>query len=948
MKHQNIFVLTLLAACSLQAAAQQDSTLLTGDDFVDQVIDMGANKNFTRALSTSSASVITNDDVNRRTARNIGNSILGQGNGLVSLQNAGNYSAVNPTFYIRGLQSLSGSTPLILVDGIERDIDLVSPEEVEEVTILKDAAAVALYGYKGANGAILITTKRGIKNSSEMKFSYDHVFNFMANKPKFVDAPTYAAAINEAYANEGYGNNYRYSADELAAFQSGQYPDLYPNVDWVKETFRNTAHLNKLNAEFRGGGEKFRYYTLINLLSSKGFINNYSQPQYSYSTQDKYVQANARANFDIDLTPTTQLRTNLLGVLTENSQPGSQADLWGMVYNVPSAAFPIKTSDGLWGGNATWAGTNNPVAQSTDAAYYKTHKRSLFADITLDQDLDVVTEGLSATARMAYDTYSNIVEDHSKTYVWGQPTGVTWSGGVPTASSSFTGGSESTMGTGASTQLWRRRYHFDLGLNYDRLFAERHYLYSQLKFDYEYSDYSTGASAGINTTVYRKNLSWYTKYALDSKYIADLALVYSGSSRLAPDTKWALSPTLSLGWVLSKENFLADCSAVDFLKLRASAGIINADYLPGDNVWTYYKQAYVMDGVTYPFDSGYDSDFGRTYLGQMATANPSHEQAYKYNFGAEATLFKGLNVEFDLYYQQRRDIWVDAAGKYTSVLGLTAPYENDGKVNTWGTELSLDYTRQIGDLTLNVGGTFNWNRNEIVEQDEEPQLYDNLIKTGYPLSQLYGLKAIGLFQNQAEIDASPTQTFSTVYPGDIKYEDVNNDGQIDANDYTRIGYSTACPEIYYTFHIGGEYKGFGLNLQFQGTGRYSAMLSTNGYYWGLFGNRSLAQDVYDGRWTTSNPDAEFPRLNYNSYANNTKSSTFWMRDRSFLKLRNIEAYYNLPQSWLQPTKYIKAAKVYVRGVDLICFDHIKNADAESYGAVAPLNRSLIFGLNLTF
>lgn len=948
MKKKYIIALSVMASMTLPATAQVDSTLLTGNAFVDQAIDMGANKVFSRALSTASASVISGEDAEKRAARNIGNAILGQGNGLVSLQNAGQYSTVNPTFYVRGLQSLSGSTPLILVDGIERDIDLVTPEEVQDVTILKDAAAVALYGYKGANGAILITTKRGKKNSTEMKFSYDHVFNFLANKPKFVNAPTYARAINEAYANEGYGEFARYSANEIAAFESGQYPDLYPNVNWVDETFRNTGHLNKINAEFRGGGEKFRYFTLINLLSDKGFIKNYSQSENSYSTQDKYVQGNARANFDIDVTPTTLLKANLLGVLTESSQPGNQADLWGMVYNVPSAAFPIKTSDGLWGGNATWAGTNNPVAQSSDAAYYKVHKRSLFADIALDQRLDAITEGLSATGRLAYDTYSNIVEDHSKTYVYGQPTGISWTNGVPTASSKFTSGAESAMGTGSSTQLWRRRYHFDLGLNYDRLFADRHYIYSQLKFDYEYNDYSTGASAGVNTTVYRKNWSWYTKYAYRQKYIADLALVYSGSSRLAPDTKWAFSPTLSAAWVISNEDFMKEKNVVNFLKLRASAGIINADFLPGDNVWTYYKQAYVMDGVTYPFDSGYDSDFGRTYLGQMATANPSHEKAIKYNVGIEATLFKGLNIELDAYCQQRRDIWVDAAGKYTSVLGLTAPFENDGRVNTWGTELSLDYTHQFGDVTFNVGGTFNWNKSKIKEQDEEPRLYDNLVTTGHPLSQLYGLQAIGLFKNQADIDASPVQTFSDVFPGDIKYADINGDNKIDANDYTRIGYSTACPEIYYTFHLGAEYKGLGINMMFQGTGRYSAMLSTQGYYWGLYGNRSIAQEVYDGRWTADNPDAEFPRLNYNAYGNNTKSSTFWLRDRSFLKLRNIEVYYNLPSSWLEKTKYIHGAKVYARGIDLLCFDHIKNADAESFGAVQPLCKSLVLGLNLTF
>lgn len=946
MKKINIFVLSLLASISLPTAAQIDSTALTGNKFVDQTIDVGANKVFTRAQSTASVSVIANENVNRRSSKNIGNSILGQGNGLVSLQNAGLYSTVNPTFYVRGLQSLSGSTPLILVDGIERDIDLVAPEEVENVTILKDAAAVALYGYRGANGAIQITTKRGQSETKSVTFTYDHVFNFLSNKPKFIDGPTYAAAMNEAYANEGRG--VRYTADEVAAFQSGLYPDLYPNVDWVDETFRNTGANNRFNIEFRGGGSKFRYYTLINLLSDKGFIKNFSQDKYTYSTQDKYVKANARANFDIDLTPTTLLKANLLGVLTESSQPGSQANLWNMVYTVPSAAFPIQTADGMWGGNATWAGTNNPVAQSTDAAYYKVHKRSLFADLTLQQDLKYWIEGLSFTSRLGYDTYSNIIENHSKTYVYGQPTGITWNGGVPTASSVFTGGADSEMGTGSSTEIWNRRFHFDAAFNFDRQLNENNYVYSQLKYDYEFSDYSTGARAGVNTTVYRQNVSWFTKYAFANKYIADLALVYSGSSRLAPGTKWSFSPTLSLAWVLSNENFLKDNPTINFLKLRASAGIINADYLPGDNVWTYYKQAYVMDGVTYVFNSGYDSEFGRTYLGQMATADPTHEKAYKYNIGLDATLVGGLNIEIDGYYQQRKNIWVDAAGKYTAVLGLTAPYENDGEVNTYGFEISADYTKKFGDVTFNVGGTFNFNKNEIKEQAEEPRVFENLVRTGNPLSSTYGLKAIGLFRDEADIANSPTQTFSTVYPGDIKYEDVNGDQKIDANDVCKIGYSTACPEIYYTFHLGAEYKGLGFDAMFQGTGRYSAVLNTAGYYHGLVSNTSLAQHVYDNRWTPANPNAEFPRLSSTSNANNYQTSTFWLRDRSFLKLRNVEIYYNFPKTLMEKTKFMNAAKLYVRGIDLLCFDHIDNVDAESYGAVMPLTKSVAVGLQVTF
>lgn len=937
MNKNNILVLAMLASLSLPAAAQTDTTA-----FKDQLIDVGANVKFSREQSTAAVSIITNNSLDKRSAKNIGNSIIGQGLGLISLQNSGNYAAQNPTFYVRGLQSLSGSSPLILVDGIERDIDNITPEEVDNVQILKDAAAVALYGYKGANGAILITTKHGKYNSKSITVTLDHVFNFMTNKPKFVDASTYASAVNEAYANEGYGSNYRYSANEIAAFQSGQYPYYYPNVDWVNETFKDNAATNKVNAQFSGGGQKFRYYAMVDLISDKGFINNPNENQ-GYSTQNKYSKGNMRANIDVDLTPTTKINANVLGVLLETSRPGSNADLWNMIYSIPSAAFPVKYQDGKWAGSSqsAWPGTSNAVAQSEGAAYAKNHTRSLFSDMTLRQDLSGWVKGLSAETRVSYDNTSNILEDHSKTYVY-DAISPTWANDAtePTATiSSY--GTDSSMGTSASVNTFSHRFHFDFGFDYQNKFGN-HSIFSQLKWDYENEE-----ETGYNTTIYRQNFSWFNHYGYKDRYFADLTLVYSGSSRLAPSTKWSFSPTISGAWVISKENFMKDISWVDFLKLRASFGIINQDLLP-NNTWTYYVQQYQVSGGTYPFNSGWGSDFGRSYLDRLATNNPSHEKAYKYNAGIDATLFKGLNVTLDGYYQRRSDIWVEASGKYTSVVGVDAPYQNAGKVDSWGGELGLDYSTNIGQVTLNIGGNLNYNRNKIKEELEQPREYSNLVQTGHSLNQIYGLKAIGFFKDQADIDNSPVQTFSTVKPGDIKYEDVNGDNKIDANDVCAIGYSTVAPQLYYSIHLGAEWKGFGVDMMFQGTGRYSAVLNTKSMYWPLINNTTISQYYYDNRWTADNQDAKFPRLSPVSNANNYQTNTIWLADRSFLKLRNVEVYYNFAKSLLQRTKVINGAKLYVRGTDLFCIDHLAVSDPESYGATNPLTRSVVVGLSVTF
>lgn len=940
MYKKHITVLSILAAFSMSAAAQTDSIQSSLSPL--QPADIGGDKVFTLGETTGAVSVIGSDQINRRTAKNIGNDILGQGNGLQSLQGAGIYAAQNPTFYVRGLQTLNkNNEPLILVDGIERDINSISPEEVESVTILKDATATALYGNKGINGVILVTTKRGSKNSREITISYDHVFNSIAHRPKFVDGYTYGLAINEGRQNDGLG--VRYQPWELEALKNQTYPYLYPNVNWVDETFRDSAPVNKYTVQFRGGSDKFRYYAMANVLTEDGFVKNPNSNE-GYSTQDKFSRGNVRMNLDIDLTPTTLVSVNVFGSLTEQQRPGAQANLWDMVYTVPSAAFPIKAEDGHWGGSNTWAGTLNPVAQSMGAAYYKNHIRSLFTDLTIKQDLGALLPGLSAQVRVAYDNTANIYEDHSKTYQYAVVT-PNWPEGAtePTFSTSIQG-TDSSMGTESKASVYDRYLHVDAGVNYQQTFGDLA-LYTQLKWDYEYTD-----PEGINNTVYRQNISWWSHLNYKNRYLADLTLVETGSSRLAPGTKWAFSPTLGLGWVISNEDFWSDSNR--YLKLRASAGLINSDFLPkdsnGDWVWTYFAQQYVLTGNTYPFNSAWQSDFGMTVLGQMATPNPSREKAYKYNVGIDASPIDGLNVTLDLFKERRNGIWVSSAGKYTALLGMEAPYENGGVVDSKGIEIGADYTRTFGDWTVSVAGNFSYNKNKILDMLEEPRLYPNLVETGHRVDQLYGLEAIGFFKDEADIANSPVQSFSTVRPGDIKYRDINNDGVIDSNDKTAIGYTTTCPEIYYNFRLGAEWKGLGVYAFFQGTGNYTAVLNTKGMYWPLINNTNISQYAYDNRWTPEHQDALFPALSSSSNANNYQTSTLWMRDRSFLKLRNLEVYYNLPKAFLNNNlKVVNGAKLYVRAIDLFTTSNVPENDPECYG-VNPVNKSVAFGLSVTF
>ena len=811
--------------------------------------------------------------------------------------------------------------------------------------LLKDAAATALYGYKGADGVINVITKRGEYNSQRIRVNYEHVFSNLTNKPRFVDGLTYANAMNEALFNEG--KDPRYSQQDIAALASGQYPYLYPNVDWVGETFRNHANGDRASVEFSGGGQKFRYFSMVNFLYSDGFIKNANNND-GYSTQDKFMRTNIRINLDVDIFKYTQFKTNIFTSIGEMQSPGNEVNLWALPYQIPALAFPVKNEIGLWGGNTTWSGDLNPVAQSTDAAYYKIFDRSLFFNAEIVQDLCMVTKGLKFNVGASYDINNNITEDHSKKYNFGMSSVTGWEKGEPISSYWQIDDQATAMGSGASLRTFGRRLNAWLGFQYDNTFAEKHHVMAQLKYNYDYE-----SPMGTNTDIYRHNASFWGQYTFANRWSLGVALAEMGSSRLAPGTKWSFSPNVSLGAVIMNDAN----KPVNFLKARASWGVQNLDRLPGDNVWTYYLQSYTESGGSYPWSEKYDGGGtgGTITVNQLPMVNPSHEKVAKYDVGIDASFLGCINLTADYFYNRHYDIFVDGVGAYSSLIGFTAPFKNQGKVDNRGVDIELNFNKNFGDWNVMAGGSFLYSKSKIVDMAQEPVAFANLDRTGDPLSSTYGLIAEGLFTSQAEIDASPTQTFSTVRPGDIKYKDINEDGVIDANDVTRIGYNAVCPEIFYTFNLGAEYKGIGLVAHFQGVGNYGCNLSSQGYYWGLINNSSLAQEVYDNRWSYDNnvADALYPRLSSESNANNYQTSTYWQRDRSYLKLRNIELYYNFDSNLLAKTKFIRNATLFVRGVDLCNIatggkDKLTDRDPEATGIVAPTSRQIAVGVKLTF
>ena len=918
---------------------ENGSELTVVMDYSSEKVNYGFGLQQTNAESTGAVSTVYAENIDKSSAFSIGNSLYGNVLGLTTMQSTGVVWEQMPSMYIRGLKTLNGNNGILLVvDGLERDnnwqaLKYITPEEVESVSVLRDAAALALYGYRGVNGVVNIVTKRGKYDTREINFSYDHAFNYMTRKPELADAYTYASALNEALTNDG--KQVRYSQNELNAFKNGTSPYLYPNVNWWEEVFRDRGASDIATLSFRGGSTKMRYYTMMNLQNNRGFIKNFDT-NADYSTQEKYSKANFRTNLDIDLSPKTKMQANIMGILNEFSRPGMGSDnLISKLYQLPSAAFPIRTESGLWGGNTTWGENWNPVALTEGRAYSKGHTRGLYADMSLRQDLSSLTKGLGASVRIGYDNLASYWENHTKGYKYGMASVASWENGLPIAGEEITGGKDTEM-SGDSKLDWQyRAFNFQMNVDWQRQFGV-HSLYSMLLYTYKYDN-----AKGINNTFYRQNAGWYTHYGFKNRYFADFTLMASASNLLAPDHRWNVSPTVGLAWLISNEKFMQSQNVVDFLKLRASFGMLNTDNIPGNGYWNET----VGGGNGYPINNNFGGD-GGWHEGRLASVNGTTEKAYKYNAGVDATLFKGLTLTVDGFYEGRSDIWVSSDGQNSAVLGASGSYVNAGIVDSWGTEIGANYYKKMGNVELNLGGTFTYNRSKIIEMLEEPAAYDYTRSTGNPVGQIFGLQAIGYFVDQADIDNSLPQQFGPVKAGDIKYKDMNGDKVINSDDRVAMGYNSTCPEIYYSFSLGLEWKGLGFSAQFQGVGNYTAILSGT-YYHPLVDNTTISNYVYRNRWTPETPNARFPRLTTETVDNNLQTSSLWLADRSFLKLRNCEVYYKLPSSWLNRF-WVKNAKVYVRGVDLLCFDSIDQLDPEAMNNSYPATRSIHVGLSVGF
>lgn len=895
-----------------------------------QTVDLGYGVESSEFLTTAATYTITAEELGRTSAISLADALYGKLLGLTAVQNTGfkGEEGRGASFNIRGVQTSGETDILILVDGQERPIDRLTVEEVESVTVLKDAAAVALYGHEAVNGVLLVKTKRGQAGSGfNFKVGASHKLQFDPETAAMVRAEDYATALNIARANDGSAP--AYTEDEIHYILFNIYPEVYPNVDWKKEVFKNTANETNAFISMYGGSDKVQYYSQLDYTDARGL---YAHPdQGDWNSQLKYSKANIRTNVDFQVTESTRVKTNILALFMEtNGVPNVNSnDAWWHLYKVPALAFPIRTHQGTWGGSQTY-GDFNLLAKSQGAGFSKTHQRQIWADITLEQDLDMILNGLQFYAGGSYDNSSNTIENRTKGYQYG------WNYFDPATGEM----QEAVMGTIEDKLVFNhwvdsqwRVGTLKAGFKYNTQFKNGDNFAANLNYNTK-----SEVRDGRSNTWYRQNVALAAHYDHAEKFMADVVLAGNGSNRSYP-AKWAFSPTAALGWIYANN---PDKGL--YGKLRASAGIQHTDYVPAAGLWLDR-----WDGSHGDFF--YGNNFAQSwgaFITQFPTTDFRQEAAYKANIGTDIRVAGCLDIVADVFYQQRRNILVSASSLNSSVVGLQSAYDDKGVVASYGAELGLRFAKTYDNgLNLNASGFATYSKNEILEWIENPT-YPNLSIIGTQTDAARGLVALGFFESQEDIDNSPLQQFGQVKVGDIKYKDVNEDGVVNQNDVVSMDCGTAFPSLNYSFSLGLEFKGIGLNATFQGAGNQIKNLRYVDGVWGaLSDNRNMSQEYYDNCYDVAGANALYPRLSAENVANNAQESTLWYRNVSWFKMRDCELYYRFPASLLKNAK-ITDAKVFVQGQNLLSFDNIAAMDAENLNTGYPVMKAVTFGLSVVF
>ncbi|HEY5508338.1 MAG TPA: TonB-dependent receptor [Paludibacter sp.] len=947
-------------------------TMMESKTDLDEVVVLGYGSQ-KKVSVTGAISTVTTKDLLQSPAANLSNALAGRLSGLTTVQNTGQPGKDDASLYIRGRSTWVNASPLYIVDGIERDnFTQVDANEVESISILKDASATAVYGVRGANGVLIITTKRGKEQKPVVSLSAQYGLQQPTRLPNFLNSYETALLRNEAYINDGYSKDrLPFQPNALEAFRTHSDPYHYPDVDWYKEVLKPTTPQSQYNMNVRGGTKTARYFLSAGYFNQDGLFN--TNMNTDYNTNYQFTRFNFRSNLDIDVSKELTVSVSITARMEDTNEPGATGFTTGenqMAFGSLTRTTPYETpvfqANGKPGVGP--AGTN-PWLTVNGFGFTQNKKDVVESSISLNYKLDKIIPGLFAKALVSYDSYYTENKAFKKqTQAYRLESG-------PDEADSYTVFGEDTKlkFSGGGVSSYAKRY-FEGSLNYSHNFG-KHNVTGLLLGNMDQKDQSS-----VYIPYRTMGLVTRLTYAYDQCYFGEIDMGYNGSENFAYGKRFGLFPAISAGWVISNEEFFKNSiSVIDFMKLRASYGMVGNDKIGGSR-FMYTEQYSTRNGWESPSIPSFGLNGGSVdiiTLQRIANPNLTWEKANKYNVGLETNFFDShLTTVLDGFLEYRRDILMDRSS-IPLYLGVTPPSANIGQTQNKGLELEIKYKNKIGkDFDYWVNANYSYAKNTIIAKDEPANKIPWQKEEGQSIGQFYGYQVLGFFditdfdskgnligKDSKGVPYARQLVGQAPQPGDFRYRDVNGDGVVDDRDKLPNGYSDI-PEASYGFSYGFNWKGFDFSMMWQGSYNVSLRIGSEVMY--EFCEGGKVQDFHEGRWAyytdpftgelvDTRATATYPRLHSQSSSPNWTPNSFFLYNSSYLKLRNMEIGYTLPIKQLKLLG-ISQLRIYTNANNLLTLSKVKQVDPEGPGYGSNRDRGWNYpqlviynmGINVTF
>jgi len=889
-------------------------------------------------------------------AVSVSNMLGGRVPGIISVTRSGEPGNDFSEFWIRGISTFGANqSALILIDGIEGNLNDLDPADIESFSILKDASSTAVYGVRGANGVVVVTTKRGKAGKMHINFKSNYTYSYSPRMPEYADAYEYALLANEARVVRG--NALLYTPTELQLYRTGLDPDLYPNVNWRDVILKDYSWNNQHHLSLAGGGENARYYVSLGALNSDALFKQDNMSPFRANVD--YHKYNFRANVDANVTRTTTLSLNMETVFVSQNAPGFGDDnnaLWTAQANLPPNIVPVRYSNDQLPAYGVNGNQISPYVQLNYTGYRTIERYTTKTNLALKQDLSMILKGLSVQGLFSLTTNGShtVLNNMNPDLYFADPkTGRNNDGSLRTERKVTKKDLTATQSSSSD-----RQYYFEAQANYNRTFDDVHRVTGLFHF-YRQETKNSGWGDGIFVVIPRRYQAYSGRatYSFQDTYMLEANLGYTGSENFNKESRYGFFPSIALGWIPTQYDAVQKAlSFLNYLKFRGSLGQVGNDRLS-----MRFPYLTTMGSLS----SGI---WGGTAIGesQIGAPNMEWETTTKWDIGIDGKLFKEkIDFSVDFYrnrttgiFQKRESIPLEAG------LQSTLPYANIGTMTAWGADGNISYTQSImKDMSFTLRGNFTLARNRVDNWEQSGVNYPYQSYSGVPYGVMRGLIALGLFKDEKDILSSPKQTYmENVLPGDIKYKDVNGDGVINDDDIVPLSFSNI-PQIQYGFAFEFNYRRFRINGLFEGVKDVQYFMGGIGYYpfsGGSTGNLLKIVTDQSNRWTpasysgdpaTENPNARFPRLTYGENANNNRNSTFWIANGGYVRLKNVELSYDLPQKWMRASRVFESISVSLLGENLHVWDDVKlwdPAQASDNGAVYPLQRKFTAQIYITF